>query len=163
MATSNQDQQQATELTTLAALAEAQGVLHEASFNQWKEYLSYTANDGSQDHRIKAVGTLKGALQDRNTKQTQKKMAAAIRATYQEDGRRMSDDTKHLLRLYEAASEDDTAAATMQRAAEMCKTEDGHLEPLVATAILIAFKCEEAYRAVQKCAAAEKASSKQKG
>ena len=93
-------------------------------------------------------------------------MAAAIRATYptyQEDGRRMSDDTKHLLRLYEAASEDDTAAATMQRAAEMFKTKDGHLEPLVATAILIAFKCEEAYRALQKCAAAKTASSKQKG
>ena len=90
-------------------------------------------------------------------------MTAAIRIIHQEEGGQMTDDTEHLLRLYKASVEDETAAATMQQAAEMCKRGDGHLEPQVVAAILITFNCKEAYKALQQFVAAKRTSSKQQG
>ena len=52
----------------------------------------------------------------------------------------------------------------MQQAVKACKKEDGHQEPQVATAILVAFTCSETHKAVHLCVAEhEKAPQKQEG
>ena len=68
------NQQQTIDQTTMAALAEAQGVLHLASFEQWKEYFNDITGEQAKQHWIKAVATLRGALQDATTKRPYKNM-----------------------------------------------------------------------------------------
>ena len=107
------NQQQTIEQTTMAALAEAQGVLHEESFEHWKDYFNDFTGQHAKQHWIKAVGTCRGALQDTATKRPYRNMATAIRAVHQEEGGQMTSDTVHLLRLYDKSSKSHTFMTNM--------------------------------------------------
>ena len=133
-------------------------MLHQESFEQWKDYFNDFIGEHAKQHWIKAVGTVRGALQDTATKRPYKNVAAAIRAIHQEEGGQMTSDTVHLLRLYDKSSQSHTFT-NMQQAVKACKKEDGHLEPQVATAILVAFNCSETHKAVHLCVAEHKKSS----
>ena len=83
----------------MVALAEAQGVQNQESFEEWKKYFSDFAGEHAKQHWTKAVGTCRGALQDTATKKPHRQVAAAIRLVHQEEDAQMTSDTEHLLEL----------------------------------------------------------------